>query len=600
MKKRWAILVIAIAVCASYAPAVRDDFVWDDRALVLRDPLIRSWRLVPEGFQHFLFTDATPSDFYRPIQRLTYTLEYCAVAFRPSVFHVTSILCHLAAAIAFFFFADELLRLFGTAEQKRKTVIFFATLLWAIHPIQSAAVVYISGRADPLAAAFGFAGLYLGLRSLRESKSKAWLFIIAATAAFLLSALSKEIGLIFPLLWLVVLALQRNWIGLRNAAGVAIFASVVYLSLRLPAEHFPPPPARTSIPILVRPLLIARAAAEYAGLLILPLNLHMDRDVETHPSGFSKASVTRVSWRELETLFGIITISALVYWAVRARKQSAILACLFLAAISYLPVSGIILLNATVAEHWMYLPSTFLFLAACLAIQSAIENRQRQGHTIALKLTASVATVWIAFLGTRTFIRTFDWKDQRTFLETTIAHGGDSSRMLTNLGRLDLKEKKLDAAREHLEAALQKDPEQPFALLNLAAVAIAQDDFKLAQEMVTRASASPLTEAKAHELLAVLENKRTGRVNVLRMRLASHTGPPDWSIEKRYVKVLAESGNARGAIAELKLCLGTQWYRAESWQLLSELLVKTGQHDAASRAHAVAQDFDVHLASTTM
>ncbi len=167
MKKRWAILLIAFAVCASYAPAVRDGFVWDDHALVLRDPLIRSWRLIPEGFQHFLFTDATPSDFYRPIQRLTYTLEYCAFAFRPSVFHLTSIFCHIAAAIAFFFFADELLRLFGTSEQKRKIATFFATLLWAIHPIQSGAVIYISGRADPLAAAFGFAGLYCGIRSLR-------------------------------------------------------------------------------------------------------------------------------------------------------------------------------------------------------------------------------------------------------------------------------------------------------------------------------------------------------------------------------------------------------------------------------------------------
>ena len=144
---------------------------------------------------------------------------------------------------------------------------------------------------------------------------------------------------------------------------------------------------------------------------------------------------------------------------------------------------------------------------------------------------------------------------------------------------------------------MQKDPDQPFALLNLAAVAIKQDDFKLAHEMLKRALESPLTAAKAHELLAVLENKETGSVNLLRMRLAARTGPPDWAIEKRYVKVLNESEPDR-AITELKLCVGTQWYRAESWQMLSELLAKTGQQDAAARAHALAQDFDVHLAST--
>ena len=598
MKQRWAILFITLVVCASYSPALRDGFVWDDHALILRDPLIRSLQLIPEGFQHFLFTDATPSDFYRPIQRLTYTFEYCAVAFRPSVFHLTNILCHLAAAIAFFFFADELLRLLGASEGKRKIATFFATLLWAIHPIQSGAVVYISGRADPLAAAFGFAGLYCGIRSLRENKGKAWLLIIAATVAFLLSALSKEIGLIFPLLWLVMLAVQRNWIALRNAAAVAIFIPVVYLSLRFPAEHIPPPPARTAVPMLVRPILVARAAAEYAGLLVLPLDLHVDRDVETRPSGFSEASVTRSSWRELQTLLGLIVLSSAAFWTFRARKKPDVFVCLLLAAISYLPVSGIFLLNATVAEHWLYLPSAFLFLGVCLTTQALIENWRLESRTIFSRIVASTAILWIAFLAARTFIRTFDWKDQRTFLESAIAHGGDSSRMLTNLGALELTEGKLDAARKHLETALQKEPDQPFALLNLAAVATKQSDFKLAHEMLKRALESPLTAAKAHELLAVLENKETGTANLLRMRLAARTGPPDWAIERRYIKVLTETGDPERAIAELKIVLGTQWYRAESWQMLSELLAKTGQKEAAARADSIARDFDVHLATT--
>jgi tetratricopeptide (TPR) repeat protein len=383
----------------------------------------------------------------------------------------------------------------------------------------------------------------------------------------------------------------------RNAAAVAIFTAVVYASLRLPAEHVPPPPARTAIPVLVRPLLIARAAAEYAGLIVLPLNLHMDRDVETQPSGFSKASITRVSWRELQTLVGIIVISALIYWMVRVRKQRETFICLLLAAISYLPVSGIFLLNATVAEHWMYLPSAFLFLAAVLTIRSLIENYRTRERTLVPKIIGATCALAIFFFGTRTFLRTFDWKDQQIFLERTIAHGGDSSRMLTNLGMLELKEGRFDAAKKHLQTALEKEPDQPFALLNLAAVAIKEKDSKLAHDMLKRALESPLTEAKAHELLAALENRETGNVNVLRMRLASRTGPPDWSIEKRYVKVLADSGNAAGAIAELKSCLGTQWYRAESWQLLGDLLSKTGQHDAATRAYALARDLDVHLAS---
>ena len=71
--------VLVALIFAAHAPALRATFVWDDTALVLRDPLIRSWRLIPEGFQRFLFVDATPSNFYRPVQRLSYTLGILGV-----------------------------------------------------------------------------------------------------------------------------------------------------------------------------------------------------------------------------------------------------------------------------------------------------------------------------------------------------------------------------------------------------------------------------------------------------------------------------------------------------------------------------------------
>src|SRR5437867_6429530 len=98
MKKFFAVFVIAAVVFLSYAPALRDGFILDDTALVLSDPLIRSWRLIPEGFNHFLFVDATASDFYRPLQRVTLTFEYAAFVFSPAPYHLTNIVVHAAAA----------------------------------------------------------------------------------------------------------------------------------------------------------------------------------------------------------------------------------------------------------------------------------------------------------------------------------------------------------------------------------------------------------------------------------------------------------------------------------------------------------------------
>ena len=66
----------------------------------------------------------------------------------------------------------------------------------------------------------------------------------------------------------------------------------------------------------------------------------------------------------------------------------------------------------------------------------------------------------MAFLAGRTFVRTFDWKDQRTFLNRTIANSGDSARMLINLAGLELSQGQLDSARMHLQMALRKEPGQ--------------------------------------------------------------------------------------------------------------------------------------------
>ena len=597
VKKFWAVLILLTAVFVSYAPALRNGFVWDDTALILRDPLIRSWRLIPESFNHFLFIDATASDFYRPLQRLSYTLDYALVGFQPALYHATSILWHGMAGVALFFFAQELLSSSGIERRRSGLVALIAAVIWAIHPVHSAAVVYISGRADPMAAAFGFIGLVLLCQGLRVTGGSKLLIITGSGAAFLLSALSKESGLIFPILGILLVAVRKNWGELSKTIAIAAFVGTIYFVLRFGAEHQPAPQLTPPPPLLVRPIIVARAVAEYAGLVVFPWNLHMDRNVETEPSGFSEASLSQAAWRELQTLLGLVLIAAFFIWLLRARKRNpAAFVCLLFALISYLPVSGIVALNANAAEHWIYLPSAFLFLAASIELASLKQQLQSRRWT-----TASVAVLialWMAFLSGRTFARTFDWNDQRTFLERTIAAGGNSARMLINLGGLELSEGKLGDAAVHLHEALQKKPDQPLAVVNLGAVALKQNDFKLARELLTRATQMPVVDGQAHELLAVLEHQETGKVDLMQMRLASRTGPPNWTIEKAYIQLLDQTGATSAAISELLSCLQTQSYRAESWQLLSELESKSGHADQAANALAQARAYDVHLVTS--
>ncbi|CAN5512236.1 hypothetical protein BH18VER1_BH18VER1_03000 [soil metagenome] len=597
MKKSLFLLVLLAVTFGVYAPALRNEIVWDDTAHILRDPLIRSWRLIPEGFQHFLFTGVTAPDFYRPIQRLTYTLEYAAYGVQPFGYHLTSIAIHAAAAMALLFFGLELLRSFDVPERKRAWISLAAALVWAIHPAHSGAVAYISGRADPLAAAFGFAGLAFAVASRRALGVRQWVFTSAAAACCLLSVLSKEAGLIFPALWIAIFMLRREWKHALRGGVASLFILAIYLSLRMGAEHTPPIRIHEPAPLLVRPILVARAFAEYTYLTFTPIDLHMERDVESHPTGLGNESLTRTAWRELETLAGILLLAGFIYWLSRERKRDRLVfMCLILAAIAYLPISGLFPLDASIAEHWLYLPSAFLFLAFGIVgarLFGAARERPAAWRTAA----AAALLLWVTFLGARSFIRTFDWKDQRTFFETAIRTGGDTPRMLINLAGVEMQEGKLDAAKALLRQALDKEPDQPLAVLNLGAVAVRQEDRKTARELLNRATQMPLVAAQAHELLFVLGNKETGSADILRMRLATRTGSPNWAIEKRYVKLLAEAISVERGIAELKHCLQTEWYRAESWQLLAQLLQKAGRHEEARAALARAHRYDVRLAA---
>src|SRR5438552_6556853 len=89
MKQRMIICaLLVVLIFAAHAPALRARFVWDDTALVLRDPLIRSWRLIPEGFQHFLFVDATPSNFFPRFNDLLTSLRFWRSDFVPELFNL--------------------------------------------------------------------------------------------------------------------------------------------------------------------------------------------------------------------------------------------------------------------------------------------------------------------------------------------------------------------------------------------------------------------------------------------------------------------------------------------------------------------------------
>jgi Flp pilus assembly protein TadD len=565
------------AAFAVYAPSLRNGYVWDDSALIQRDPFIRSWRLIPEGFRHFLFTDATASDFYRPLQRLTYTWDYAWRGFQPAIYHFDNILIHALAGVFLFLFIERLLTRLGRPRAREWAAAVAG--LWVIHPLYTSAVCYISGRADPLAAMFGFCGLWLALRNTRTATGLAALM-------FLCAIFSKESGAIFLALCIalqIVLRMPRETIV--RWVLLSLLAATASLALRLSAEHQAPPP---SPPLAwgARPIVALRAIAEYAGLFIAPVSLHMERDVLPFGRGDLATTVRIARNREFQTLLGALLLAGFILWVRWARRRDpAVFAGLLCFTLAYLPICGLFSLNASVAEHWLYVPGAFLLLAMLLSA-ARLPFSRRAGITI--------LAIWALFLGIRTFIRNPDWHDQRAFVQRTIDEGGGSARMYINLGGLDLNEGDTKRAIQDYQTALTLSPDQPFGVVSLGTAYLRAKQFDLARAQFEHALDFPFTAAEALQDLAVLDYQEDHQDRVDYLRKAAELAPEDWSIQKRYIMHLAELGRNVDAMTRLRDIAAAQPWRADTWKLLGDFWTRLRQYDSAARAYRNAIALDVH------
>ncbi|HYR57414.1 MAG TPA: tetratricopeptide repeat protein, partial [Chthoniobacteraceae bacterium] len=354
---------------------------------------------------------------------------------------------------------------------------------------------------------------------------------------------------------------------------------------RLTAERIPPP-APQPTPLAVRPILAARAVAEYAGLLIAPLNLRMERDVATVPQATPEATLRNARLHEYQTLLGVLLVLGFVWWTRRGLRSHSIAGlCLAACLVAYLPISNLFSLNATVAEHWLYVPGAFLFLAVALSLRPPRPQPARA-------LAAAILFVWLCALAARSWLRQADWHDQRTFFERTIAAGSDSARMHINLGNLESSAGHHDAALAHFRTAIAKAPEQPIAWLGLANAAIRARDFAAAHAALDKAQSSPLLAGDVLQARAVLEHLETGRDTADLLQKAVEAAPRNWAIRKRWLEHLDERGDTARAARELRDFLARESFRCESWLLLGNFLEKLAQPAAAVAAYEEAAALD--------
>ena len=622
---RWlSVIVLMLATFVAYGPAMRNSFVWDDTALVLRDPLIRSWRLAPDAFREFLFLDATASNFYRPLQRLTYIADYAVWGIaRPADsptakktgapdtgdeadtasvqraaqpgWHFTSVLLHALAALALWW----LLRVWmGNGGE---WWALGGSLAWAVHPLFTSAVTYVSGRADSLAAIFIFSALALVAKAhangrLTPGDRPGARRIIVAALCALVALLSKESGVAALVLWLVWIALRarrdaRSWMAWIAAVAVAGGA---YAALRTTAARTPPPAPQEITPWQVRPILMARALAEYSALFLAPHSLHMERDVSTKPMGDVATTLRWARLRELQTLAGfLVAVGLLLWWRWSRQRAPDSALALVCALATWLPISNVVSLNATVAEHWLYVPAAFVIAAGLFTARAIVAKIGAPARAWIPRAALALAAVWLTLLFVQTWRQQDYWRDQHRFITETAARAGRGARMLVNLSQLAMQDGEPQRALELCREALALEPKLALAKFNIAALAFRQKDYDGSLAAMAELESSPMFEADVMVLQTAIEKARTGKTRFDLLGAACNASGRMWRIARQYPLAYAAAGKPQRAYEDILAQLTARPYRAEAWRLLGQLAEEMNQFREAARAYGEAANRDV-------
>ena len=160
---------IAVAAIASFWSGLRGPFLYDDVGSVVDNPTIR--RLWPIGAAL-----NPPGGGYtvsgRPVLNFSLAVNHALGGLNPWGYHATNLLIHVCASLVLFAVLKRLIHRVGIlGAEGRLLVPFTIALLWAVHPIQTESVTYVSQRAESLMGLFYLLTVYGFARFVDEGPS---------------------------------------------------------------------------------------------------------------------------------------------------------------------------------------------------------------------------------------------------------------------------------------------------------------------------------------------------------------------------------------------------------------------------------------------
>ncbi len=441
--------MIVCAVLAAYANTFAVPFLLDDIGAIAENPSIR--RLWP--LDEVLSPPAKAGVGGRPVANLSFALNHAIGGRDVRGYHVVNLAIHMAAALVLFGLVRRTLTLprvrerFPADDVTVTSIALGAALLWALHPLQTEAVTYLSQRTESLMSLFYLATLYSLVRATQAPGSR-WALLGVACCA--LGMGTKEVMVTAPVLALlydrtfVTGSFREAWQE-RRRLYLALAATWLLLALLL-IDVRERGVGHASVAWWEYGLTSIRAIVHYLRLALWPAPLVFDY-------GTTVVRHAGEIWAHLVVFAVLVAATLAALWRRPMLGFGGAWILVILApASSIVPVAG-----QTMAEHRMFLPLAAVAVGVVLAV-----HRWLRGGAV-------YATGFLAMLlGVATFARNRDYQDAVTIWSDTARKCPQNARAHASLGAALLARGERAPAMAALERALQIDPRRAEAQNNLA------------------------------------------------------------------------------------------------------------------------------------
>jgi Tfp pilus assembly protein PilF len=456
-----AVAAVLLAAGAVYLPSIDGEFQYDDQEIAKTTWVREASRFLEPSYWR---------EMPRPLTALTFAVNHAIAGFRPTVWHVTNVLIHLAVVLLAWRFARQVLARAGLGlraadeaappekgKGKRRKgppperaapewLALAVAALFALHPIHTEAVSYISQRSEALASGLYLAGLLVLFAWDRAEPARRWKLLAAAIALHFVDLVAKPIAATMPFAWLLAAAVippaaERDlpWTARvlrRVPAALPLVALSVGAALVGVASVKGSGHAGYDLGFVTPLQYVAtqlRAIPVYVRLVLWPSGLNTDWHFP-YSRGLGEPAVLAGA-----AFIGALVAGALVSWRRAGAREGDGPAVARLAAFGILffllalAPTTLVPLRDPFVEHRLYLPMLGIVLGLVAGVAVALRRVVPSPRSAAVA-GAVLAGAALVALGAATYQRNHVWHSALALWSDASEKSPQKPRIWVNLG----------------------------------------------------------------------------------------------------------------------------------------------------------------------